>query len=258
MTAFEAVLGVAAGVAAGVLSGMFGVGGGIVATPAISIIFSSTPVVAVATPLPVIFPTAIVGAATYYRSGQIDLRAAAWMSLPGPAAAAAGAFATEVVNGHFLLLVTAVLLAWQAVQVARGARVEAGEVERRASPWTLAGVGAIAGLASGLLGIGGGIVIVPLLAGWLGMPLKRALGTSLAAIIALVVPGTIVHAILGHIDWGIAVVFALGSVLGARIGAKIALGTGERMLRLIVGTFLGGVAVVYGVNEVLRLVVRRS
>jgi uncharacterized protein len=237
---------------------MFGVGGGIVATPAISIIFSSAPVVAVATPLPVIFPTAIVGAATYHRSGEIDLRAAAWISLPGAAAAAAGALATEVINGHLLLLVTAVLLAWQAVQVARGASVEAGEVERRTSPWTLAGIGAIAGLASGLLGIGGGIVIVPLLAGWLGMPLKRALGTSLAAIVALVIPGTIVHAILGHIDWAIAFVFALGSVVGARIGAKIALGTGERMLRLIVGAFLGGVAVVYGVNEVVRLATRRA
>jgi uncharacterized protein len=249
----EAVLGVVAGFAAGVLAGMFGVGGGIVSTPAISAIYGVAPVVAVATPLPVIFPTAIVGAETYRRSGQIDLRAAAWISVFGAFAAAAGAALTGIVNGHLLLIVTAVLLAWQAVEVARGATVREATARREATVWVYAGVGLIAGLASGLLGIGGGIVIVPMLAGWLGMPLKRALGTSLAAIVAIVVPGAAVHAALGHIDWMIALVLALGSVAGARVGARIALGTRERTLRLLVGGFLGLVAVAYGVSQAIAL-----
>jgi uncharacterized protein len=249
----EAVLGVVAGFAAGVLAGMFGVGGGIVSTPAISAIYGVAPVVAVATPLPVIFPTAIVGAETYRRSGQIDLRAAAWISGFGAFAAAAGAALTGIVNGHLLLIVTAVLLAWQAVEVARGATVRQATARREATVWVYAGIGLIAGLASGLLGIGGGIVIVPMLAGWLGMPLKRALGTSLAAIVAIVVPGAAVHAALGHIDWGIALVLALGSVAGARVGARIALGTRERTLRLLVGGFLGLVAVAYGVSQAIAL-----
>ena len=253
MSPVEAVLGVVAGFAAGVLAGMFGVGGGIVSTPAISAIYGVAPVVAVATPLPVIFPTAIVGAETYRRSGQIDLRAAAWISGFGAFAAAAGAALTGIVNGHLLLIVTAVLLAWQAVEVARGATVRQATARREATVWVYAGIGLIAGLASGLLGIGGGIVIVPMLAGWLGMPLKRALGTSLAAIVAIVVPGAAVHAALGHIDWGIALVLALGSVAGARVGARIALGTRERTLRLLVGGFLGLVAVAYGVSQAIAL-----
>jgi uncharacterized protein len=249
----EAVLGVLAGFAAGVLAGLFGVGGGIVSTPAISAIYGVAPVVAVATPLPVIFPTAIVGAETYRRSGQIDLRAAAWISVFGAFAAAAGAALTGIVNGHLLLIVTAVLLAWQAVEVARGGTVREAAARRDATVWSYAGIGLVAGLASGLLGIGGGIVIVPMLAGWLGMPLKRALGTSLAAIVAIVVPGAAVHAALGHIDWGIALVLALGSVAGARIGARIALGARERTLRLLVGGFLGLVAVAYGVSQAIIL-----
>jgi uncharacterized protein len=249
----EAVLGVLAGFAAGVLAGLFGVGGGIVSTPAISAIYGVAPVVAVATPLPVIFPTAIVGAETYRRSGQIDLRAAAWISVFGAFAAAAGAALTGIVNGHLLLIVTAVLLAWQAVEVARGGNVRGAASRRDATGWSYAGIGLVAGLASGLLGIGGGIVIVPMLAGWLGMPLKRALGTSLAAIVAIVVPGAAVHAALGHIDWGIALVLALGSVAGARIGARIALGARERTLRLLVGGFLGLVAVAYGVSQAIIL-----
>ena len=253
MSPVEAVLGVLAGFAAGVLAGMFGVGGGVVSTPAITAIYGVAPVVAVATPLPVIFPTAIVGAETYRRSGQIDLRAAAWISVFGAFAAAAGAALTGIVNGHLLLIVTAVLLAWQAVEVARGATVREATARREATVWAYAGIGLIAGLASGLLGIGGGIVIVPMLVGWLGMPLKRALGTSLAAIVAIVVPGAAVHAALGHIDWGIALVLALGSVAGARVGARIALGTRERTLRLLVGGFLGLVAVAYGVSQAIIL-----
>lgn len=254
MSAGDALLGILSGFAAGMLSGMFGVGGGIVATPAISIIFGASPVVAVATPLPVIFPTAIVGAETYRRSGEIDARAAAWISLPGAGTAAAGAALTRIVDGRLLLIATAVLLAWQAAGVARNRSVRRSAGRRAARPWMYAGIGVLAGLASGLLGIGGGLVIVPMLAGWLGMPLKRALGTSLAAIVAIVVPGTIVHAVLGNIDWAVALVLAVGSVAGARVGAGVALGSAERTLRLLVASFLGAVAVVYGVGEALALV----
>ena len=69
--------------------------------------------------------------------------------------------------------------------------------------WKYAVVGAVAGFVSGLLGVGGGIVMVPAFTAVLGMPLKRALGTSLVVIVVLAIPGTIVHWALGHIDWAI-------------------------------------------------------
>jgi uncharacterized membrane protein YfcA len=144
-------------------------------------------------------------------------------------------------------------LAWQAVSVLRGARREERAVPRPATPAAFAAIGAAAGLISGLLGVGGGIVMVPLMAGWLGVPLKRALGTSLAAIVLLVIPGTVVHAINGNIDWGIFVVLTIGAVPGARIGASLALGTRERTLRLLVGGFLLLIAAAYGVSEGLAL-----
>ena len=104
-------------------------------------------------------------------------------------------------------------------------------------------IGLAAGFVSGLLGIGGGLIMVPLMVGWLGMPLKVALGTSLLTIVALVIPGTVVHVMLGHIDWAICLVLTLGAVPGARIGASLALDTKERTLRLMVGSFLLIVAV---------------
>jgi uncharacterized membrane protein YfcA len=107
----------------------------------------------------------------------------------------------------------------------------------------------VAGFVSGLLGVGGGIVMVPAFTAWIGMPLKRALGTSLAIIAVLVIPSTIVHALLGHIDWAIFLVLTLGVIPGARIGARLALGAQERTLRLAVGSFLLVIAVVYGARE---------
>jgi len=254
VTPAQAALAVGIGLVSGVLAGLFGVGGGIVMTPAFQTMLGLPPIVALATPLPVIIPTAVAGAFRYRRVGEIDLPAAGWMVAAGIPAAVIGALATEVVATGLLLMVTAALLAGQAVGIVRGAGRPVREARRSASPGTFLAIGVVAGLISGLLGIGGGLVMVPAMAGFLGMPLRRALGTSLAAIVGMVVPGTIVHAVLGNIDWLVAAFAALGAVPGARLGAWIALGTKERTLRLLVGGFMFVVAVAYGVSEALRLV----
>jgi uncharacterized protein len=251
----HAALGVMIGVVSGVLSGLFGVGGGIVMTPGIQVLLGARPIVALATPLPVIFPTALTGAETYRRAGEVDTHAALWMVGPGVGGAVIGAWLTRLIDTHLLLVITAVLLAYQAAAILRGARPTGPRaVTREGAPAVYAGIGLVAGLISGLLGIGGGLVMVPMLAGVLGMPLKRALGTSLLAIVALVVPGTIVHAALNHIDWRVFLVVTIGAIPGARIGARIALGAKERTLRLLVGSFLLVVALAYGVDEAVTLV----
>jgi uncharacterized protein len=256
VTAPEFVLAVLVGLGTGILAGLFGVGGGVVMTPGLNLLVSVPPVVAVETPLPVIFPTALVGAATYWRAGQIDPRAAAWIGGTGIATAAIGAAAADVIGGRVLLIITAGLLGWQAIAILRDRDREpspSSGPERPIAWWALMAIGIVAGLLSGLLGIGGGLVIVPSLAGILGMPLKRALGTSLLCIVVMVVPGTIVHSLLGHIDWPIAFALMVGSIPGARIGARFALGAAERTLRVLVGSFLAVVAVGYGIQQLMVL-----
>jgi uncharacterized membrane protein YfcA len=252
MTTEQIVLGIVIGVVAGVLSGLFGVGGGIITTPAIQELLGGSPYIAVGTPLPVAIPTALVGGYTYARAHEVSWRAVRFAAIPGIVGAAAGAWLTSLIDPHWLLLVTAVLIGWQAVRIGRSARYRIRE--RGTTPgWQYAGLGGFTGLVSGVLGVGGGIVFVPFVTTMLGMPLKRALGTSLVLIAVIAIPGTIVHAALGHIDWEIAFVLVLGVIPGARIGASIALGTRERTLRLLVGSFLFLVAAVYGIAEVARL-----
>jgi uncharacterized membrane protein YfcA len=200
----------------------------------------------------VIVPTALTGALTYHRAGEVDVRAAAWMVGPGVIGSVVGALLTDVIDTHLLLLVTAVILAWQAVSVLH-LRTSRPTPRVRPTPSAFATIGLAAGGISGLLGIGGGIVMVPLLAGWLGLPLKRALGTSLLTIVALAIPGAIVHTALGHIDGWVFVAVSTGAIPGARVGATLALGTAERTLRLVVGLFLLLLAAAYGVSEAIEL-----
>lgn len=253
MTGWEAILGVLAGFVAGVLSGLFGVGGGIVTTPAVNVLLGGTAIQAVATPLPVIFPTSLVGAFTYARAGEVSFRAARWAVGPGIVGAVAGALLTERVNVHLLLLFTAALIGWTATELIRGRAPKVAWERGRTPGWKHGAIGLGAGFVSGLLGVGGGIVMVPAFTVLVGMPLKRALGTSLVIISALVVPGTLVHWALGHIDWAIFAVLTLGVVPGARLGARLALGAQDRQLRLAVGTFLLVVAGAYGIAQLSEL-----
>src|SRR5581483_2357781 len=98
-----------------------------------------------------------------------------WAVGPGIVGATLGAALTDVVNAHLLLVVTSVLIGWTAIQVARG-RTPRVPWERGTTPgWKYAMIGLAAGFVSGLLGIGGGIVMVPLFTTVIGMPIKRAL-----------------------------------------------------------------------------------
>ena len=249
MTTWHVAIGVAIGLVSGVLAGLFGVGGGVLMTPGIQVLLGAPPIVALATPLPAIFPTALAGALAYRRGAELDTRAAGWLVGPGLVGAALGAWLTDHVDTTPLLLATALLLGWQAVAIIREARRRGRREGREATAPILGGIGAVAGFVSGLLGIGGGLVMVPLLVGWLGMPLKRALGTSLLVIVALVVPGTIVHAALGHIDWAICLALMVGGVPGARLGAALALRAKERTLRMVVGGGLLAISVAYAIHQ---------
>ena len=113
--------------------------------------------------------------------------------------------------------------------------------------------GLVAGGLSGLLGVGGGIVMVPLFRRWLGLPMKNAVATSLICVGCFAIPGTITHTIEGGIDWRFAIWLTIGVVVGAPFGSKMALKMSDKKLQHVFGLFLAAVAVVYGGGELLAL-----
>ncbi len=117
----------------------------------------------------------------------------------------------------------------------------------------LVGLGAASGFVAGLLGVGGGIVMVPVLTGPLRVPMKSAVASSLVAVAIFSVPALITHAVLGHIDWTYALPLMIGVVPGARIGAHLTIGSSERTVRLLFGALIVVLAVVYGGSELAAL-----
>jgi len=253
---------VLAGVLTGALSAAFGVGGAVISTPAIRLL-GVPAALAVGTTLPAILPGAASGTARYARAGLARWDVVARAAGPGALGAVAGARLSRAVpgDGHGLMIATAVLLAVSAARMARrpepppaAAGGTGGPQPPAPAPWgPAAAVGAGAGLLSGLLGIGGGIVLVPAFSELLGLPLKAAVATSLACVGLLALPATLAHWSLGGIDWPTAALLALGVVPGARLGARAALAASDRRLRAVVATTLGATAAVYLVAEVAAL-----
>jgi hypothetical protein len=276
-----------AGFLTGALSGAFGVGGAVISTPAIRALGVPASL-AVGTTLPSILPSAAAGALRYRREGLID-RQAVLLTVPvGLVAAVAGAVASERVpgDGHLLMLLTSALLAVTAVRMARHepAQARTALAPARRSPDdgadpgptalvpaetgdpapaaphhgrgrapAFAAVGAAAGLLSGLLGVGGGIVMVPGFTQVAGLSIKSAIATSLVCVAALAVPGTVTHAVLGNIDWRAAAFLTLTVIPGSRLGVAATLRASDRALRTTVAGLLGVVAVLYAGGELVSL-----
>ena len=108
----------------------------------------------------------------------------------------------------------------------------------------LVSVAVAVGLLAGLLANSGGFLLVPLYLAVLALPIKNALASSLAVASLLAVPGTIVHASLGHIDWRVAIVFGLASIPLSSIGARTALTMNSLRLERVYGAGLAVIGIV--------------
>lgn len=117
-------------------------------------------------------------------------------------------------------------------------------VERTRTPGTIftyIGIGLLAGLLSGLFGVGGGTVIVPLLVMFLAFNQRFAAGTSLAAIVPTATVGVISYAVGGTVDWLAAILLAIGGIVGTQIGTRLIHHISQTALRW---TFVAFVVVV--------------
>ncbi len=249
------------GLVAGALSGAFGVGGGVVTTPAIRLLLGYPELIAVGTPLPVILPTALAGALTHLRKGSADLRLGLVLGLWGMPASVVGALMSRVLGGTVVLLLTAVVVVVAAVDMLRPAPAPAPAPRRPASPGhaahapapaplpRVAAIGATTGVYSGLLGLGGGFVLVPMLRRFAGQSVKAAIGTSLVAVAMFAIPGSITHWAIGNVDVSLALALCVGVIPGAVLGARLTVAASETHVRTAFALFLGAVGVVLGVNE---------
>jgi uncharacterized protein len=271
------VLAVLVGFGSGVLSGMLGIGGAVLSTPAVRVL-GATPIQAVGSTVPAILPGALVGVWRYHRAGLVDWRIGLWCGGTGAFSAVAGALvANALPEPRWLMVITAALMLASGWSVARSGRRAGRATELTDEPdvpqddapedapgdrpaggpqpavGRLALFGLGAGFVAGLLGVGGGIVLLPVFTRFLGLPVRRAVASSLLAVAIFSVPALITHALAGSVDWSLALALAVGVVPGAQVGSTLTVSASDRTVRLVFGVVISVLAVVYGVSELAGL-----
>ena len=185
----------------GVLSGAFGVGGGIVMVPLLITLARMNQRNASATSLVAIIPAAIAGSISYAVAGQVDLVAAILIAAGGIVGSLIGSRLLRALPIRWLRWLFIALLVVVAVRLFFEVPARAGVIAL--TPVSIPGLvvlGLVMGIASGLFGIGGGVIVVPVLVALFGAGDLLAKGTSLVAIIPGAITGTIANARAGLVD----------------------------------------------------------
>lgn len=248
------------GLFAGVMSGLFGIGGGIIIVPALILLAGFTQLGANGTSLvALLLPVGILAVLTYYRNKLVDVRAAMLIALGIALGVFGGAQLALGLSPEVLKVLYALFMfyiGWRYLEPrklwsARQARLNHPDAPKlpKAEPMPPAIpqigwgyvllVGLIAGVFSGLFGIGGGVVIVPILVSFMHYDQKLAVGTSLGALLLPVgLPGVISYYAAGALNFGAAVPVAVGLVIGALGGANLAIGLPSATVKRMYGAFL--------------------
>ena len=227
----------------GLSLGALGGGGSILAVPVLVFVAGQTPAAATTTSLLVVGSAAVVGAARHWRHGRVRLGPGVLFGLLGVAGSFGGSALNRRLDGDVLLLAFSVLIliaAWRIVAgcpsctnvgerhaLTDGPSPDGGAVAVRGRLATtarlleLAAAGTFVGFLTGLFGVGGGFVIVPVLALVLHYSMPRAIGTSLV-VIAVNTVTALAARLGGSIDWSTTLLFAAAAMAGVGTGTRIA------------------------------------
>ena len=229
------------GLAVGLILALTGAGGGILAVPLL--VFGTHIGVAQAGPigLMAVGMAAALGAILGLRAGVVRYRAALLIAVTGMLFAPAGLWLAHRIDNRWLSVLFALVLLYVAFNTFRKARVgnRRAIVDLAPPPvcvrgsdtgrfvWTrpcaraLALSGSIAGLLSGLLGVGGGFVMVPALQRYTDLTMQSAVATSLAVIALISTAGVATSAASGALVWSIALPFSAGALAGMLSGRAL-------------------------------------
>jgi hypothetical protein len=256
---------------AGFIGALLGLGGGIVLVPGLTLLFGCNVKVAIATSLMSVIATSSAAATVYVSERFTNIRLGMTLELATTTGALMGGVLAVFVSGRYLYFLFAAVLVYAAASMLRGRGTAAEEAVTQpassglsaefvdpASRKTVSyGVSAMpagmlgstaAGILSGMLGIGGGIVKVPLMNLVMGVPMKAAIATSNFMIGVTAAAGAFFYWTRGLTEPAVTAPSVIGVLVGARIGTRVAGRARTRALSLAFVVLL----VITAVQMVLR------
>lgn len=234
---------IAVGLAAGLLSGLFGVGGGTIIVPMLVLLLGFDQRLAAGTSLAAIVPTAAVGVVSYALHGSV-----AW--IPAIILAVGAVFGAQI--GTWLLArLPQNALRWGFVGflvfviVMLFVVIPSRDAELVLTWWTGAGLvvlGVVTGILAGLLGIGGGVVVVPALMLLFGTSDLIAKGTSLLMMIPTAISGTVGNIKRRNVDLAAAIIIGVAACTTTALGAWIATLVSPLVANILFAVYLAYIA----------------
>ena len=255
----EIVLFLAIGLAVGCIGAMLGIGGGIIIVPLMSFVFGATPQEAAGTSILVVLFNSLSGAFGYYKQKRICWDAAWKFALATIPGGFLGSYIAHYLESKTLFIIFGIFFAIMAVMMFMKAETKSKAEANTDVPenydWKLGTVcSVVVGFIASILGIGGGIIHVPMMTYLLKFPVKTAIATSTAILTVSAFSGAVSHAVLGHVVWIPALGLSVGAVIGAQVGVRLASKTKSSLLMKLTAllVFAMGVKFVLSVCPILQ------
>jgi hypothetical protein len=231
------------GFVAGIVGSIIGLGGGIIIVPVLTFL-GVTPTIASSSSLFAAFSNSVASTTSYAKQKRIDYKIGlklGLMSIPGTVL---GAFiSAEVTPTLFKILFGFVLVgACFYLFIKRNMEQKQNNVSKQMAVASAA-ISFFAGILSSFFGIGGGIIFVPLMIVGLGLLIKNATATSQLILLFSSASGMITHSLLGHSDFGYAMLLSIGAFGGGLVGARLSLDIKENSIRILITVVIAATAV---------------
>jgi len=226
----------------GLCLGLLGSGGSIITVPVLVYLVGQDEKIAIAGSLAIVGIIAFAASLNYMRQGQVDWRMVLLFGVPGMVGTFLGAWASALVTGIFQLAVFAVVMLLASWFMLRPVSTENPNTGKR-SVFKIGGEGAVVGVVTGFVGVGGGFLIVPALVLLGGLTMHRAVATSLVIIAMKSLIGFIKYLdVLEQqqlsIDWSVVIMVSAIGVVGSVVGNTLAGRVPQALLKKIFAVFL--------------------
>ncbi|XPP27489.1 MAG: sulfite exporter TauE/SafE family protein [Leucobacter sp.] len=223
----------------GVSLGLLGGGGSILTVPILTYVLGMEPREAIAASLFIVGATSAVSMIGHARAGRVRWKTGAFFGIAGMAGAFAGGLLGGLIPGAVLMILFAVMMIVTATAMIRGRKDRAASAAEHQRPIVRILIdGFLVGIATGLVGAGGGFLIVPALNLLGGLPMAIAVGTSLLVIAMKSFAGLGGYLFSVHLHWPIVLAFTATAVAGSFAGVALAGRLPERALRKSFGVFV--------------------
>jgi len=241
----------------GIVAAMTGVGGGVFVVPLLSLAYGFSSHQAIGTSLATIIFTSLSSSTGYWRQKRVDYKVGLILTITTIPGAFVGAYLTSFIEEKLLSLIFGVFLIFVALRMAFQFNLSRIRIPKVGKVWhrkivdsggatfeydTDASLGLLlsffGGLSSGLLGIGGGALMVPILHLTINFPMHVAVATSMFIMVFTSISGAATHFSLGNVSISHAVFLCIGVILGAQLGAYLSNRISGKTLRRMFGVVL--------------------